>query len=421
MPIVRPLLKTEVIESPPAIALWSPVRRWSALRDTVRGWWGRLDHDGLRYVSVLFIATRLLLVLATVVAAHLTVSHDVFVRPTADPFWRTWFYWDSTYYADIATYGYTLARADVFPAFFPLYPILEWFVGLFVGGDHYLAGLLITNAAWFVTLYELYVLARSDFDVRVARGAVLALSVFPTAFFGFVAYPESLFLALAVGSFLCMRRGQWWSAALLGCFAGFTRQAGALLVLPFLWEFAVQQGFVARARNWRVLVRPEIVAVTLIPLGVVLFAGWLWHIVGDPLAFIHVQRHWLRVSGTPWGTIIAGFTTATQPHISYWILRAWQELAIVLLMGGLLVAAWSRLPRSYSILATTLYLLFLSQPEQHFPLLSQSRFALELFPLFIVLGDFATRRRWSTVVLVAVALPLQLIFIGIFSHAGWII
>ena len=50
-------------------------------------------------------------------------------------------------------------------------------------------------------------LAHRDYDAGTARRAVLYLTLFPTAFFTFAGYAESLFLALAVWCFVVVRHG----------------------------------------------------------------------------------------------------------------------------------------------------------------------------------------------------------------------
>src|SRR5258707_14025527 len=71
---------------------------------------------------------------------------------------------------------------------------------------------------------------------EVWRRTWLFLCIFPTAFFFFAAYNESLFLLLTASAFLAMRRQKWWLAGILGFLAALTRSAGLFLVIPFLWE-----------------------------------------------------------------------------------------------------------------------------------------------------------------------------------------
>jgi hypothetical protein len=375
-------------------------------------------HPALRVVVPLFICSRVVLVLATMLGAQVHLP-SVLSQPTASPLWHTWFRWDAAYYATIAAHGYTLVAAHTTPAFFPLFPLAERLAAPFAHGDFAIAGLLIANSAWFVALCQIHALARADFSPAAAWGATLALTVFPTAFFGFVPYPEALFLALALASFRQMRRHCWLSAALLAALAALTRQAGLLLILPFLCEAIIPFGGF-RGRSVFSVFRP-LLASLLIPLATVGYALWLWHAVGDPLAFIHAQATWHRAFAWPWQTVWRGVGAVFSQPSRYFTLRAVQELLVVLGMGALCIPCVRRAPASYALFAVPLYLLFLSQPAAAWPLLSQSRLMLECFPLIIILGDIIVRHPWRAWLLVACCLPIQIAGIIIFSRAGWFI
>ncbi len=424
----------------------------------LRAWLGR---DDVRLVALWWGLSRLWLVAATVVGAHLRAP-SVLSQPTAVPLWQTWRRWDAAIYAHIATHGYVPAEARTTPAFFPLFPLAQHLVAPLTGGDPYLAGLLLANIAWFVALRELFLLTCDDVGYDAARGAVLALSVFPTALFGFVPYPESLFLALAIAAFRRIRRRCWLWAGILGGLAALTRQAGVLLMLPYLWEALKdgtrnapehteregreREGHEESQRDfratelrliWNDLFRkkssvsfrgfvvstvPRILApALLIPLGLVIYAGWLWHAVGDPLAFWHAQATWHRATVWPWQTLWRGMLAVGAQPSRYFTLRAWQELLTVLGMGALCLACLRRAPASYAVFAVPLYLLFLAQTDPAWPLLSEARFMLEIFPLFVVLGQLVSVQRWRAAVLIAACLPVQVAGMIIFSRAGWFI
>lgn len=397
-------------------------RRFPRWRWIVRGAMAYIRHaltvmrrGDLPFVGVVFIATRAMLILATWRFARLT--RPAFLTDLAlHPLWHTWQRWDAIYYARIALGGYAASDVAHLPAFFPLFPLLERLALPLVGGDIALAGLLVANVAWFMALAEIAALARMLSPVPLAgQGAVVALSAFPTAFFGFVAYPESLFLALAIASFRRMLEGHWWAAAALGLVAALTRQAGVLLALPFLWEYGRQHGW-----HWRQF-RPDVLLAFAFPAGLGIFAVVLWCAVGDPLAFVHAQASWHRIWAWPWQTLWWGLLAAARQPMPYFTFRAWQELTTAMLMIALAGIAVRRIPLSSSLFAVPALLLMLSQPAPAWPLLSQSRFALELFPLFVVLGIWLGHQQWRIYAWIGLGFPLQVAFVVIFAHAGWII
>ena len=74
-------------------------------------------------------------------------------------FFFSWFRWDAKAYANISMQGYK-HTPDV--AFFPLWPLIQHFGGLFLGsiwpGSYYLAGLLVANVCFYIALVLFYCL-----------------------------------------------------------------------------------------------------------------------------------------------------------------------------------------------------------------------------------------------------------------------
>lgn len=360
------------------------------------------------------LVSRLWLLAATLVAGQ--IRHPAILSfPLAAPLWRTWVRWDAPIYARIALSGYQPAARHETPAFFPLWPLVERLAAPLVGGDPALAGLIVANLAFGVALVELYRLAREELGVAAARSATLALTAYPLALFGAVGYPESLFLALAIAAYRRMRRGEWATAALLGGLAALTRQSGVALALPFLWEYGRQRGW--RPRQWRA----DLAWGLAIPGGVALFALWLWRAVGDPLAFLHAQATWRRSFAWPWQTLLWGALAIPWQPSGYFRFRAAQEWLTALATGALAAGGRRWLPGSATAFALALWTLFLLEPARPWPMLSQGRFDLEVFPVLLVVGQWAGANPWRRGLIVVAGVPLQLIFMGIFARGGWMI
>src|ERR671916_691165 len=122
----------------------------------------------------------------------------------------------------------------VFAASRPLYPLLmrsfaELFGGPVTWGALSVWGPLISLAALPFALFFVYRIAEEHWDSGVARGAVLALALFPTAFFLNAAYTESLFLALSAGSLWAarVRRDLLLACALAGLATTVVRAYGS--------------------------------------------------------------------------------------------------------------------------------------------------------------------------------------------------
>ena len=163
-------------------AQFDQVRRWS---ETPRGaiW---------RDAAWIWLLTRAVLLLLTPLIPAL-------LQPKASgglgALIAEWGQQDAEHFAYIAAHGYyPLIRT----AFWPLFPALEHVLGPLTGGNYYLAGLLIANAAFFGALVALRRLAERELGPEAARRTILYLAIFPTAFYFFAPYSESLFLFLSL-------------------------------------------------------------------------------------------------------------------------------------------------------------------------------------------------------------------------------
>src|SRR5581483_4490483 len=226
----------------------------------------------------LFLGTRLLLVAGTYfsyilfpVPPHLYPNTAVDVAGLLN----SWNHWDAQRYVDIAQYGY---QSVYDTPFFPLLPLLIKGLALLFGNQGFLAaGMIISNAALLGTLFVLYQLATDALGEAVGRRTILYLCIFPTAFFFFAAYNESLFLLLTCGSFLAMRRQRWWLAGVLGLLAALTRTAGVMLALPFLYEVWMSRSLPATSEpapgRWKQFWQlfPRALPVLLMPLGTIAY------------------------------------------------------------------------------------------------------------------------------------------------------
>src|ERR1051326_3576994 len=185
----------------------------------------------------LFVATRLLLVVATFLGFILfpVPPHVYPVKPVnMVGLLNSWDHWDAVHYTQIAQFGYQNIYNT---AFFPLFPLLIKGGALLIGNQGYIAvGMILSNLALLGAMFVLYQIAADMLGEQVGRRTLLYLCIFPTAFFFSAAYNESLFVLLTASAFLALRRQKWWLAGMLGFCAALTRSAGLLLVFPYLYE-----------------------------------------------------------------------------------------------------------------------------------------------------------------------------------------
>ena len=193
-------------------------------------------RDGLRPCLITFLGVRVGLIVLAAIAVGLFPARDAVSVPgwVAPPLGHGWHAiatsferQDALWFLRIATTGY--AAGDGSAAFFPLYPLLVRAVSWLLGGHPLLGALLVSHIAFFGSLLVLYDLTTREFSEPVARRAIVYIAIFPTAFFFFAPYSESLFLLLSLVAFREARLGRWGGAALAGALAALTRSLGIVL------------------------------------------------------------------------------------------------------------------------------------------------------------------------------------------------
>ncbi len=340
----------------------------------------------IRDVLWLFIGTRLILVMVTYFAyILLTAPKYSSTAVDAVALFTSWNHWDAANYVRIAQFGYQ-TQFDV--AFFPLFPLLIAIIAHLLGSWSYLAvGTIISNAALLGALFVLYQIAVDAGNEQVAHRTLLYLCIFPTAFFFFAAYNESLFLLLTAGTFLATRRQRWWLAGILGLLAALTRSPGILLVMPYICELWLSRESIAASRQ-KLLLR--ILPILLIPLGTAIYGLYCWQIRGDPFAFVWVQSHWARHTSWPWQGIWQALFELfwNQPFGSFNEAHIILDLVATMSFIALAILGWRKLRPSYTVWVGVLlfYVLLSPATTQHDVVVSNQRFVLEMFPAFITLA-----------------------------------
>lgn len=340
-----------------------------------------------RDILWLFFTTRIALIILTYIAYILLTAPKYSSTPVnIVSLLTTWNNWDAADYLRIAQYGYE-QRVDL--AFFPLFPLLVSAISHLLGSWSYLlVGTFISNTALLGALFLLYRLATDAFGETVAQRTLLYLCIFPTAFFFFAAYNESLYLFFALGTFLALQRRIWWLAGLLGLLATATRSIGILLVIPYLYElWTTRKSLLA---SWRTGLS-TMLPIILIPLGMALYGLYCWITVGDFLAFLHVQQHSGRYLAWPWQGILQAFLALfviPQPFGSSNEAHLLLDLSATLGFILLIILGWRWQRMSYNIwmLLSIFYILLYPALDKPDILLSNQRFVLELFPAFMTLA-----------------------------------
>lgn len=318
--------------------------------------------------------------------AQISVRHVPFARiinqevATADVNW----------YLTIAERGYEQAPFSADEkrnwAFFPLFPML-WRQAARVSGEWVLTGMAISHLFFLVALFLLHRLCiRFDLSPDDADRAVFYLAVFPTSYFFSMPLPESLFLMLTVASFYFAKCERWWLAGVCGALASATRASGILL-LPALallyWESYRPALQLRSVRTWR----KEALALLLVPCGLLAFMVYLHSLTGNAFAFKGAMAAWGRQAGFFIDPLVEYLRSPSQ-IAAHWNFRLVNFLAVTLALACGVVLLKRR---QYSLAIFTLLSLLVALSSAL--LQSQARYAMVVFPVYIVLADWGRRAK----------------------------
>ena len=367
--------------------------------------------SGVGFVLAVFATSRIFYLVSGFLLAKFvpTSSHQLTTTDVPPGSLSIWSYWDGEHYVALALDGYFQAPRYVSPAFFPMYPLLVRSFSVFGGAPSKEAlsywGPLLSLLFLPFAFYFIYEIARQGWGERAAKGTILTLAFFPTAFFLNAAYTESLFLALSAGSLWAIRvKRNLLLACILAGLATATRNVGIFLVVPLMFEWIAQGGIKEPRERWRGLY------LAIAPAGLIVYMGYLWIKFGDPLLFYSSQKYWKREATAPldtatraWATAVEGVNILRDPgllanpaaqNFANHLERAnsFYNLAFLIFAVVVLLAGVRKLP-----LSLTIYSLLLIVPPALFgtpdiPLMGIPRYVLVAFPVFIVLGLLARRK-----------------------------
>jgi hypothetical protein len=293
---------------------------------------------------------------------------------------------DVNWYVGIAEHGYEqIAFNNDVPrnwAFFPLFPLLLRLAS-YVTGEFVLTGMAFSHICFLLALFLLHRLSLL-FGLNADDGdrSLFYLAFFPTSYFFSIPLPESLFLMLTVASFYFAKSERWWLAGLCGAFASATRTTGVLL-LPALallyWEMYRP---LPRAHA----LRKDGLALLLIPAGLLSYMIYLHQVTGNALAFKSAMAAWGRKTGFFFSPLLE-YLSRPGEIAAHWDFRLWNFLAVVIALA----CGLALLRRRQFALATYALMAVLVALSSTL-LQSQARYAMVVFPVYLVLGTLGRRR-----------------------------
>lgn len=292
-----------------------------------------------------------------------------------------WLNFDGKNYLAIVEYGYEVNKQ--LAVFFPLYPLLIRVFSLNLIFNPILVGLLISAVSTLVAVIVLYKLIQIEYSENIATRSIALLLLFPTSFYLFAYYTEGIFLLFSVLFFWFIKKNNLFLASVFVFFATATRLVGLALIPPLIFE-AYKIYKKENKIAWSVLISP---------LGFAFYAIFNYLKFGNPFLMITAQTSSrfgraidilspFHIFRDAVAKIFSGPLSSYDSPFVYPVIIL--ELLFAVLMLAILVLSFRKMPIKYWIymLFSTLIILFSGA------LLSDIRFMLLIFPMFIFLAKY---------------------------------
>ena len=318
-----------------------------------------------------------------------------------------WNRWDSLHYLQVAQFGYN--TASVMKAwFYPLFPWCTRLVAYVVSHNYLVSAFIVSGFSSIAVSIFLRRIVQFDHDPGISRWAVWFFLIFPTAYYLHIAYSESLFLALVLGSILAALFGRWWLAGVLGALSWMARPNGIIL-LPTLAVEALHQWIVTRRWNWRWL------WIAIVPAGFAVYLLVNWRVTGDPFTFLRMRKKLFAMeSSWPWVGIRSAIGNLHRTPNQAEIVGA-QELYFAALGFVCMVVSWFKLRPVHAAWITGNWFLVTSVTFME----SVPRYVLTMYPVFMLFA-LLSRNRLCTAIITVWSLLFLALFSSVFIRGWWV-
>jgi len=337
-----------------------------------------------------------------------TSVSDMFPYHGASPYPNAWLgLWqrfDVNWYTTVAEKGYgSIPGDDHYP---PLFPLLIRLIKP-ITGNAFLAGLIISHIATLYALKLLYDLYTQWEGNLAGRNTLLYFLIYPTSFYLFSAYTESLFLVTTLLALRAMQGKSWnWAGFWVFC-AISTRLQGAALLLPMLYLMWKDTPLLGKIQHW---------AGSVFAGTGMLFYLFLRSTQVTDTAIPFSEPDWHARLVPPWETYAYAVRTLLSGKFNYIDFLNWfiMTLFIVLLLLG-----WRKIPMEYNLYTAFSLLIISIRIVETQPLISMSRYSLTLFPVFLTISA-VDKSPWGRRIVIYTCIALSLYLSQEFFGWGWV-
>ncbi len=332
----------------------------------------------------------------------------------SNPFIWAWSNFDGEHYLSLVQNGYQ----PLTYFFFPLYPIVIKIFSLITGtslAGYNLAGILVSYLSLAFAVFGLYKLLKIDFKENLVKISIILLLFFPTSFYLGSVYTESLFLALTVWFFYFARKKNYLIAGILAGFSTATRVIGIILPASLLIEMLINKDNVFKLKN--------ILSLAVSVSGIILYMYYLKQTTGNYLEFfssvgVFGEQRESSIVFLPQVFYRYVFKILPNLHTSYFpiLFSTFLEFLVAIVFLVFSVISFFKLRLSYSVYLVLGYLI----PTFSGSFSSLPRYVLVLFPIYILLAQYLTKRKYFVFAFSFISFILLVVSLALFVRGYWI-
>lgn len=345
------------------------------------------------------------------------LNFDFVAHP--DETWLSiWHRWDGKVYTTIAASGYS--PTDVKPDYVaflshfpPLYPLLIAGASALTNLSLPHAGILVSFSAIVAASCLLFKLVYHDFkSERIAWLSVFFLNIYPTSYFTIGVHAESVFLFLVIASFYYLNKNKLILSGLAAGGSLLTRIPGVIFI-PFYFFYFL---YVRKKRGHFdfKIIYPVLLCLTAFVIYLVVnkaYYGEFFYFLTEKLSFYTTKHLILPLKETFLQLLAINLSNVLD--YEFMIREGWNAIfttfALVITAVGILY----KVPWTYSVYSLSSILFFASYSSG----MSNARYTLPIFPIFIVLGHI--KNKYLLAVLTVIFITLLFYFSKIYVNGTW--
>ncbi len=379
-------------------------------------------HMSFKNIFKNIILWRLALIVVALLAAIFIPLRSGYTLQAAEFSWsnlaQMWANFDCRHYLSLAEHGYTYFYTQQLYAFFPVYPFFVRSLSSIIG-NYLTSGLIISHLSLLFAFYFLYKLIRLDFKEKTAKSVLWLLLLFPTAFLFGTISAESTYLLFVVLSFYLVRQKKLLPAVLIAALASATKFSGIFIWPALILEFWHQSDKSLK----KMFKQPSTFLLLFPPLGLIFFMRYQAIHVGNPLAFLETRPDFAPLLVDKITLLYQVFFrylkmifTLTPIDPIYFTILLEALVASIFLV--LVILAFKKVRSSYAIFALLSYL----TPTLTGSFSSMPRFALSIFPAFIVLALLldGCKKKWVKKTYLIITIILSIISIALYTRGYFV-